>query len=390
MYFYPSTLRKIAPDAYKPGQNVNLRAVSVDPGHGLADVMLEPGQMIRIICVGNGQLHFHCHGWSGKVTVFDASGAREHTLYEDMPGERWISFTTSSGSSDLIIYNSSNPDAGAKEIWLKGIAFDLAQPWLPLSLPASSFADMVFGEYGNFIVPHVDNVIGMSIKNTGSWAKKDIDFFERHVGPGDIVFDVGANIGHHSVCFSKIVGESGKVFMFEPQSNIYKFACGNLAINGCRNVIALQGGLGETSSNVRMSEISYDQENNFGALGVSFDDNGDGEEVAVWMLDELVGQRSIQFDKLDFMKIDVQSFELYVIKGGIKTIQKYKPKIFMEISPYWMELRGYQYTEIYGLLKAVGYKFEHFSNGMGVVDGVRQWSGDKSEEWDVYCVPQDI
>ena len=93
------------------------------------------------------------------------------------------------------------------------------------------------------------------------------------------------------------------------------------------------------------------------------------------------------FRSIDFVKIDVQSFELFVLRGAYKTLQTYKPKIFLEISPYWMKERGYNYTEVYDLLREVGYGFSHFHEGAGLIDGVRQWSGTKSEEWDVFCEP---
>lgn len=394
MYFSAVSLRKLARNYYLPDAEIQSEPYRTDGSFPLADVAVENGSIIRLSHVGPARLCFHCHDWSGSILVRDASGLREIDLFSIFVDERWIDLAgeREAMQTSTIFCGMGTPhrDAKAKQTWFLGAAFEQLQPWMPLSQPISEFADSVLGQVGSFIVPSTDAVIGASIKHTGVWASKDIDLFKSHVAEGDTVFDIGANIGHHTVFFSNAVGERGRVIAFEPQTFIYRFACANLAINNCSNVIIHQLCLGEDDGEVRMDPIAYDLPNNFGALGVSLtgsDSETAGELVPVRPLDTLIELGMVNIDRIDFVKIDVQSFELYVLRGALRSFARFRPIIFLEISPYWMLARGYDYKEIYALLKSLGYRFEHFFEGAGIVDEIREWSGHKSEEWDVLCIP---
>lgn len=386
MYFDISCLRKMAKDFYRPGSNVEMRPFRVSNGPEMADMLLTHFQFIVLKYQGRGRLHFHSHGWSGSVTIISELGPQEYDLYSQEPAERWIDFGTGNGTlAELVICLGSRHNAASQglEVWLRGVEFFDPQPWLPAAIPVSNHADLAYGQFGDFLVPHLDQVIGRTLKNTGVWATDDIEFFAKHIKAGDTVFDIGANIGHHTVCFSKMVGE-GRVYAFEPQLNIFRFACANLAVNGCHNTTLLQGCLGAEPGQVRMEAVSYDEEANYGALGVSVD-GARGEIVPVWTLDGLIADGKVIVDRIDFMKIDVQSFEIFVLQGAIECLRKFKPDIFIEISPFWMSRWGYSYLDVYQLLSDLGYQFHHSAQGAGIVDGVRQWSGDNGEEWDVFC-----
>ena len=323
--------------------------------------------------------------------VLENGKQRHVSLYDSDPNEHWLEFGGRRGEqTSIAIFSSETRDAASKgdQVWLRGVEFHERQPWQGLAFPLSDAADFRHGRVGSLIVPHKDTVIGKAITNTGSWAPKDLDLFATLIAPGDVVLDIGANIGHHTVFFSSLVGDTGKVFGFEPQLEIFRFASANLAVNGCRNTTLMQGCLGRDNGEIRMAPISYDEVNNFGALSVaSSRDAASGENVPVWTLDGLIDSGRISIDQLDFMKIDVQSFELFVLQGALKAIGKYRPKIFLEVSPHWMKLKGYDYLEIYKLLGEFGYDFEHFDESAQLEDGIRQWSGQITEEWDVLCLP---
>lgn len=388
MFYSAATLRKLASDAYAPSAGCALRPIAPDPAQGLADFLGMPGQTVRLVHRGGGRLLLHRHAWSGRVAIFGAHGAIEYDLGAELPSQQWIEFSGSDTAQALLIANVSPVVEGpGSEVWLCGVEFDRQQDWLPMAVPATAEADLVFGEVGSLLVPHLDSVIGKTIRHTGAWARTDLALFDAMIAPGAVVFDVGAHIGHHAVHFSTLVGANGQVFCFEPQTALYRFAMGNLAINACRNVRAFCGALGEADGHARMRAVPAGQPANLGEVGLAFSgDAAPGEAVEVWSLDSLVNAGKILIDRLDFMKIDVQSFELPVLKGARNTITRFKPAIFIEISPYWMQERGYDYREIYYFLRMVGYEFKHFDEGYGIVDGIRQWDGSKSEEWDVLCI----
>lgn len=388
MYYSTSNLRELAGNYYTPGPQVGQKAVSTEPTQGVADAMIAAGQMIHIRCIGRCRLHFHSHAWSGIAQILGGVAPVEQDMFSQDPAEQWIEIGDDSEQlNDFVIVskNEKNTLSQGWEIFLRGIEFASVQPWHPTALPISDAADVIRGTVGTFLIPHLDEQIGRSIKNTGIWAKHDIDFFESKISSGDVVLDIGANIGHHSVYFSKKVGPGGKVFSFEPQVEMFRFASANLVINQCHNTKLLQTCLGNECGDVRLSPLSYNLVANFGALGVSLPGEDGGELVPVATLDSLIESSKIDIERLDFIKIDVQSFEIFVLLGAVNTIKRFKPKIFLEISPYWMEKRGYSYEEIYKLLFDMNYKIKHFHDGFGIEDDIRKWSGRKTEEWDVFC-----
>jgi protein-L-isoaspartate O-methyltransferase len=71
---------------------------------------------------------------------------------------------------------------------------------------------------------------------------------KNYLKEGDTVFDIGGNIGQYALPFSEIVGESGKVYSFEPDYKNYAFLQFNVTINKCSNVICLNYGIGRENS----------------------------------------------------------------------------------------------------------------------------------------------
>jgi FkbM family methyltransferase len=381
----------MAPSYYLPSIGVELQAFSTNPSEPLADLIRDGRDQIVLRSTGRGRLHFHKHAWSGSLSIVEGGELKECNLFAPDADECWIDFGVEPGqpvTTSIFPMGACDPSASGQQVWLRGVEFFEQQPWQADAFPLSRFADFRFGMVGSLIVPHMDAVIGQSIKNTGAWAPKDLDLFQKLINPGNVVFDIGANIGHHTVFFSSLVGEEGRVFAFEPQQEIFRFASANLALNGCRNTTLMQCCLGDEVGKVQMAPISYEETNNFGALSVASSKHpSGGEEVPVQTLDGLISEGTIEISRIDFIKIDVQSFELFVLKGAEQSIMRFKPKIFLEIAPHWMKIAGYDYKIIYELLSKYGYEFHHYDEGAGVVSGIRQWSGQITEEWDVLCTP---
>src|ERR1700674_2910593 len=194
---------------------------------------------------------------------------------------------------------------------------------------------MTEGTEGTFLLPALDNAISRQIVETGAWAAHDVALFRKLVRAGQTVLDIGANVGHHSVVFSKLVGPEGSVLAFEPQQIIFNFLCANLALNGCRNVRPFQVAVGDGVGFIPMCGADYSKEGNWGALPISKRPEFQvGERVPLTMIDTVIEDWP---RPVHFMKIDVQTFELFVLRGAEKTIRRDCPTIFVEISPYWMQ-----------------------------------------------------
>lgn len=111
-----------------------------------------------------------------------------------------------------------------------------------------------------------DLYIGRSFDTYGEFSEAEIDVFRQIVRPGDVVLDVGANIGGHTLYLAQAVGPHGKVLAFEPQRMLFQTLCANMAINSITNAYCYNQALGEEHGWVNMPDLDHGSPNNFGAL----------------------------------------------------------------------------------------------------------------------------
>jgi FkbM family methyltransferase len=182
-------------------------------------------------------------------------------------------------------------------------------------------------KYGNFCLIEND-LISNYINNYGVWEEHLYYFYSKIIKPDSVILDGGANIGFHTIQFAKLASQ-GKVYAFEPQSLIYNVLSTNILINGLSNVVSQHKlGLSDNESietftamenpGVTMNE-SYI---NWGGRG--FTEKDGNEEAITTTID------NFNISKLDFIKLDIQGFEYKALMGGINTIKKNMPTIFIE------------------------------------------------------------
>jgi len=175
------------------------------------------------------------------------------------------------------------------------------------------------------IFPRTDKYVGTSIQLYGEFSEGEAVLFKQVVLPGMRILEVGANIGALTLPLALIAGSEGEVHAFEPQRQLFYSLCGNLALNSITNVVAYNVGLGATSYVGKMPAINYGMVGNFGGASITVGDGKDPEvSVPVKTID------GYHFDKIDFMKVDVEGMEREVLIGGASTIQRDHPILYVE------------------------------------------------------------
>ncbi len=176
------------------------------------------------------------------------------------------------------------------------------------------------------IVNPNDLYISRSLIYYGVWEESVRNQFEKYIKPGMKVLDIGANIGAHTLFLSKLVGEEGKVYAFEPCQNIMDILKFNCMINKCSNTILYKLGCGDKKEerfiDQRWSETKKDD--NYGC--VMLHENGDENMEKIQVVD--IDSLNLE---VDFVKIDAEHMEDKVLNGMKNTIVKYKPIIILEI-----------------------------------------------------------
>lgn len=178
---------------------------------------------------------------------------------------------------------------------------------------------------------------------------------------GDVVLDIGANVGSHALPMASFVGEEGSVYAFEPVPWAMNRMKRNLELNNFNNIVLESIALSDTNEEVEMkfrASFKLGSKSGVGAAG-KIDDSWWGEcehvQVRLETLDSYVSAR--QLSRLDLIKLDVDGFEGKVIRGALETLERFKPIIIMEVAPAWIEMRGDNIRDILHDIEQLGYRF---------------------------------
>lgn len=150
-----------------------------------------------------------------------------------------------------------------------------------------------------------------------------------YLHPGDVFFDIGANVGFFSVLAAKLVGPAGEVHAFEPLPNNARRVATNAALNGFTQVriheIALSDRDGTAS--FRVSAVPT-----FGALSdspMSVDQEIGLVNVRVCSLDKWMRDGTARPPKL--VKLDIEGSETEFLRGARETIAEFRPVLLVEL-----------------------------------------------------------
>jgi len=171
------------------------------------------------------------------------------------------------------------------------------------------------------------------------------------IGPGDVVYDVGASLGTHSILMAKKVGDSGRVVAFEPEEMSYCKLLANVKLNHLNNIRAYKFALGDRAEQKRI----YGYGGGFG----SFNLMGYGHILGARIVKILRGDDLVVREGLPapgFVKIDVEGYEYQVIVGLERTLKNPSCRsVFCEIHPKILP-KGVGLDDVFALLRSYGYE----------------------------------
>lgn len=176
---------------------------------------------------------------------------------------------------------------------------------------------------------------------------------------GEIVIDVGANIGYYTLIMAKLVGEEGKVFSFEPEINNFKLLQKNVETNNYHNVILEQKAVANENGKLNLY-LSTDPKFSFGMHRL-FKSNIVTQAESPLKVDAIRLDDYFQDDKIiekiRFIKIDVEGSTYNVLLGMKKIFEiNKKLKILLEFSPEDVLDAGADPQEVIDFLMMKGFK----------------------------------
>lgn len=175
--------------------------------------------------------------------------------------------------------------------------------------------------------------------------------FERFCRPGDVVIDIGANVGAHTLRIATLVGETGRVYAFEPMDYAFSKLSNNVALNPFKSIQTVR--LALSDRNLPQQTI------NFRSSWLTSRARMDSPSVVDFVrLDDWCAMNHV--DSVNLIKIDVDGNEFPVLAGGRELIEKCRPVLLMEAAGLHFESPE---RNPFALLKSLGYRFWNALSG---------------------------
>ncbi len=176
--------------------------------------------------------------------------------------------------------------------------------------------------YGPMYISTLDKCVHRSLELYGEWAELELGPICKLIKPTDIVLDIGANIGTHTVAMAKI---ARTVIAFEPQPPMFQMLCANVVVNDLHNVQALPFAVGARDCNASMDVIDWESPgNNYGGARVYVESSTARASVHMVCVDQL------QLPACNFIKADIEGGEFDMLWGATETIRKHRPLLYLE------------------------------------------------------------
>jgi FkbM family methyltransferase len=163
---------------------------------------------------------------------------------------------------------------------------------------------------------------------------KEVEIMKKIVKKGDIVLDIGANIGIYSLLLAKLVGETGKVYSFEPDPQNFDTLLKNIKINRYENIIAINKAISKKTGKIKL----YLAEWNKGDHRIyPSDEKRKFLEIEAVNLDNYFKDNN---EDIKFVKIDIQGAEPLLFEGGQLFFKNKKPIVLQEFWPVGINASG--------------------------------------------------
>ena len=167
------------------------------------------------------------------------------------------------------------------------------------------------------------------------------------------IFDIGAHIGLTTLPIVSNASKSCKIFSFEPSTSNYNFLKKHLIKNKILNVKIINKLVGKNNK----KNISFYESNKPTGMNsiINFKKNFLLKKKDQICIDSFVKRNQI---KPDLIKIDAEGAEIFILEGGVKTLKKYKPDIFLSVHKKHFKMLNTNEKRLLKIIRRIGYKIK--------------------------------
>lgn len=205
------------------------------------------------------------------------------------------------------------------------------------------------------------------------------EIIKKLIKPGENFIDIGASVGYYSLLAAKKIGMKGRVYSFEPNEKVFNVLKRNIEINNFKNVIPIN----KAVSNFNGKKTFF-LGNILGHSSFRSQVGGEKKEVQVVTLDNFFKHKKI---RVDWIKIDVEGAEGFVVEGAKKIISKNKNiKIILEWSPKHLKEMGYKPLKLLHLLYNMNFKIFKITHKLEPIPKCKSKSLLKEDTINLFCM----
>jgi len=235
----------------------------------------------------------------------------------------------------------------------------------------------------------LDPLDSLSLSINGVYEPLETKVVNNEVKKGNVVLDLGANIGYYTLIFAKLVGEEGRVYAFEPDPDNFTLLKKNVEVNGYRNVVLVQRAIANKTSKMN--------------LYLSADNKGDHRIYDPNERRKVIEIEAIKLDDYfrkyngcpDFIKMDIQGAERLAIDGMSGLLHKTRRlKLTTEFCPLMLESSGTRPEDYLKCLVSYGFEFYNINERKQKVERVSVsglltlYSAEKKNYTNLLCIRQ--
>ncbi len=208
-----------------------------------------------------------------------------------------------------------------------------------------------------------------------------VPVLSRLIPDDGMVIDVGGHAGQFAKLFAGLAPR-GRIFTIEPSRYALSILRPALRLNRLDNVTILAVGVGDRPGTMTLSTpIKRSGSLGFGLASLGRDDRPSHQQaIEVTTIDEIVRRRSL--DRLDFIKADIEGWELRAMIGARETLARFHPTLLLEVSEAHLRRAGDDAGALFAFLGQLGYA----PSVVGGDDGARLVPVAAAEDGDIFFV----
>jgi FkbM family methyltransferase len=207
----------------------------------------------------------------------------------------------------------------------------------------------VFGQ--KMRVDPTDTHVSPDLYHEGFFEIVETELVNTEIKKGQVVLDIGANIGYYTLIFAKLVGAEGKVYAFEPDPVNFELLKINVKTNLLRNVVLVRKAVTMETGEARLYLSSVNKGDH------RIYDSGDGRpaiDIETIRLDDYFEEYE---GPIDFIKMDIQGSESGALRGMMRLLEKNPGvRLMAEFWPYGQRLFGSDPAEFLDVLGRLGFR----------------------------------